>query len=168
MSKKPKKQGNGFALLVMIFAVFMANQSGVLAKAHLNIPRVHLGHSGVSGAAIYKAVSYARAQLGCPYLYGGTGPCSTGYDCSGLIQMAYRSAGVSIPRTSEDQWRVLRHDHAAHVGDLVFFTGSPIDPPPGHVGLVIGSGKMIEAYGSGVPIRIASYGDRSPWGFAIP
>jgi cell wall-associated NlpC family hydrolase len=47
------------------------------------------------------AILYAVAQLGKPYVWGGTGP--VGYDCSGLIMMAYRAAGVSLPRTTFQQ-----------------------------------------------------------------
>jgi peptidoglycan DL-endopeptidase CwlO len=61
-------------------------------------------------------------------------------------------------------------------GDLVFFAGSDgTTTSPGHVGLVIGHGLMIEAYATGFPIRIASYGnskaapgDASPAGFTRP
>ena len=54
-------------------------------------------------------------------------------------------------------------------GDLVFFAGSDGTPTsPGHVGLVIGGGLMIEAYATGFPIRIAPYGDRNPVGFTRP
>lgn len=164
-------------LIVIVFALFMANQSGVLAKAHLpHLPRVKLPHgSGVSISVRARAIAWARSQEGCPYLYGGTGPCSAGFDCSGLIQVAYAHAGVSIPRTSEEQWASLHHVSVPVPGDLVFFTGSSIDPPPGHVGLVISSNKMIEAYGAGVPVRVSSFGiansppgDESPTGFASP
>ncbi len=48
------------------------------------------------------AIAYAEAQLGKPYLWGGTGPDA--FDCSGLVMMAYRQAGVIIPRTSQEQW----------------------------------------------------------------
>jgi peptidoglycan DL-endopeptidase CwlO len=130
-----------------------------------------------SGSVKAKAIAYARAQIGCPYVYGGTGPCSSGFDCSGLIQQAYADAGVSIQRTSEDQWASEKHISGAQAGpgDLVFFTGAPIDPPPGHVGLIIGSGLMIEAYGTGYPVRISTYGqagsppgDGNPTGFTDP
>jgi hypothetical protein len=47
------------------------------------------------------AILYAAAQLGKPYVWGGTGP--VGYDCSGLVMMAYRAAGVSLPRTTFQQ-----------------------------------------------------------------
>jgi cell wall-associated NlpC family hydrolase len=107
------------------------------------------------------AIAYARHQLGCPYLWGGTGPCSPGFDCSGLVMKAYQAAGISIPRTSQQQWTFGPRVPAsqAEPGDLVFFVGSDGTPTaPGHVGLVIGGGKMIEAYATGFPVRISPYG----------
>jgi peptidoglycan DL-endopeptidase CwlO len=57
----------------------------------------------------------------------------------------------------------------AQPGDLVFFVGSDGTPTqPGHVGLVIGGGKMIEAYATGFPIRVATYTNRDPIGFTRP
>ena len=115
------------------------------------------------------AIAYAEQQLGKPYLWGGTGPDA--FDCSGLVMMAYRAAGIDLPRTSEEQWargpRVSSSQ--ARPGDLVFFAGSDgTVKSPGHVGLVIGGGLMIEAYATGYPIRIAPYGDRQPVGFTRP
>ena len=104
-------------------------------------------------------ISFAEQQLGKPYLWGGTGPDA--FDCSGLVMMAYRAAGIFIPRTSETQWAGLPHVPASQVepGDLVFFAGSDGTPTsPGHVGLVIGKNKMIEAYATGFPIRISTFG----------
>ena len=103
-------------------------------------------------AAVATAINFAQAQLGKPYLWGGTGPDA--FDCSGLVMMAYRTAGINIPRTSEDQWAQLPHVPAGNVepGDLVFFAGADGTPTsPGHVGLVIGHDKMIEAYATGFP-----------------
>ena len=126
--------------------------------------------------AVSTAISYAQDQIGKPYLWGGTGPDA--FDCSGLVMMAYRSAGIGIARTSEDQWATETHVSASQVqpGDLVFFAGADgTVTDPGHVGLVIGNGKMIEAYATGFPIRIASYGtatspggDQNPIGFTQP
>jgi peptidoglycan DL-endopeptidase CwlO len=119
-------------------------------------------------AIVSSAVSYAEQQLGKPYLFGGTGPAA--FDCSGLVMMAYRSAGVNIARTSQDQWKTLPHVPADRVvpGDLVFFAGSDGTPTaPGHVGLVIGKNKMIEAYANNFPVRISTFGTaQSPPGLS--
>jgi len=115
------------------------------------------------------AISFAEQQLGKPYLWGGTGPDA--FDCSGLVMMAYRAAGISIARTSETQWATETRIPASHVqpGDLVFFAGADgTVTNPGHVGLVIGGGKMIEAYATGFPIRVASYANRGAIGFTEP
>jgi cell wall-associated NlpC family hydrolase len=119
-------------------------------------------------AIVSTAVSYAEQQLGKPYLWGGTGPAA--FDCSGLVMMAYRSAGVNIPRTAAEQWDGLQHVPANQVvpGDLVFFAGADGTPAaPGHVGLVIGKNTMIEAYATGTPIRVSTFGTaQSPGGLS--
>jgi peptidoglycan DL-endopeptidase CwlO len=105
------------------------------------------------------AVSYAEEQLGKPYLFGGTGPDA--FDCSGLVMMAYRAAGVNIARTSQQQFATLPQVPANKVqdGDLVFFAGSDGTPnAPGHVGLVVGKNLMIEAYATGFPVRVSAFG----------
>jgi cell wall-associated NlpC family hydrolase len=126
--------------------------------------------------AVAAAIAFAREQLGKPYLWGGTGPDA--FDCSGLVMMAYRAAGISIPRTSQQQWAWGPQVPASQVkpGDLVFFAGSDgTTASPGHVGLVIGKHTMIEAYATGFPIRISSFGtpgaaagDGNPVGFTQP
>jgi peptidoglycan DL-endopeptidase CwlO len=123
----------------------------------------------VPNAVVAKIISFARQQLGKPYLWGGTGPDA--YDCSGLVMEAYLAAGIAIPRTSQEQWAWGPRISPSQVepGDLVFFVGADgTVQAPGHVGLVIGGGKMIEAYAPGVPIRIAPYGGRDPVGFTRP
>ena len=113
-------------------------------------------------AAVAAAIQFAQQQLGKPYLWGGTGPDA--FDCSGLVMMAYRSAGINIERTSQQQWASEQKVPLAQVqpGDLVFFAGSDGTPTaPGHVGLVIGKGKMIEAYATGFPVRISTFGTAS-------
>jgi peptidoglycan DL-endopeptidase CwlO len=134
------------------------------------------GSTAVPNQAVAAAIAFAQQQIGKPYLWGGTGPDA--FDCSGLVMMAYQGVGVTIPRTSQAQWSWGPQIQAGHEepGDLVFFAGSDgTTSAPGHVGLVIGGGKMIEAYATGYPIRIASYGtagspagDAQPVGFTRP
>jgi cell wall-associated NlpC family hydrolase len=119
--------------------------------------------------AVAAAITFAEQQLGKPYLWGGTGPDA--FDCSGLVMMAYRAAGISVARTSQQQWATETRVPAAQVqpGDLVFFAGADgTVTDPGHVGLVIGDGKMIEAYATGFPVRVASYAGRGAIGFTQP
>jgi peptidoglycan DL-endopeptidase CwlO len=119
--------------------------------------------------AVATAIAFAEQQLGKPYQWGATGPDA--FDCSGLVMMAYRAAGIDIARTSQAQWATEQRVPASEVepGDLVFFVGADGTPTsPGHVGLVIGNGEMIEAYATGFPIRVASYTDRDPVGFTRP
>jgi len=93
-----------------------------------------------------KVIAFALAQMGKPYQWGATGPGA--YDCSGLAMMAYRAAGITIPRTAALQWAFGRQIPAsqARPGDLVFFAGADgTMTAPGHVGIVISSGVMIHS-----------------------
>jgi len=96
-----------------------------------------------------KAVQFAYDQLGCPYVFGGTGPCGSGFDCSGLTMSAWASAGVSIPRTSEEQWAGLPHVSTSDLepGDILVFNDA------GHVGIYVGSGMLIDAPHTGLDVE---------------
>ena len=126
--------------------------------------------SGAPSRVAAQAIAYARQQLGKPYEWGGTGPYS--FDCSGLVMEAYSSAGVGIARTSQAQWATERHVSSPRPGDLVFYPGADGTwSAPGHVALVVGGGQMIEAYGTGypirqVPVRPGAVGYTQPWGGA--
>jgi len=108
--------------------------------------------------AARQAIAFAQAQLGKPYLWGGTGPDR--FDCSGLTMMAYRSAGVSLPRTSRQQWYGGPHVRSMldlEPGDLVFYAYDLRGPSTiHHMGMYIGSGLMIEAPYTGSVVRIRS------------
>lgn len=93
-----------------------------------------------------EAATIAARQVGTPYRYGGTGP--SGFDCSGLVQYAYRAVGVRVPRTTAQLWR-----HATPIdvdrmqrGDLLFFN---IDGKPSHVGIYLGDDRFVHAPSSG-------------------
>jgi peptidoglycan DL-endopeptidase CwlO len=107
---------------------------------------------GGSGAAA-KAVAYAKAQVGKPYCYGGSGPSC--YDCSGLTMMAWAQAGVSLPHSSASQIGVGRQVSASELqpGDLVFYY-SPIS----HVSMYIGNGQRVSATHTGDYVRVQSLG----------
>ncbi|MFG2354640.1 NlpC/P60 family protein [Streptomyces sp. NPDC048521] len=96
------------------------------------------------------AVSYAYAKLGSPYVWGATGP--NAFDCSGLVQAAYRSAGISLPRTTYAQINAGRRVSRSELqpGDLVFFYSGV-----SHVGLYVGGGRMIHAPNPSAPVRLA-------------
>jgi cell wall-associated NlpC family hydrolase len=97
-----------------------------------------------------EAVSYAYAKLGSPYVWGATGP--NAFDCSGLVLAAYRSAGVSLPRTTYAQIDAGRRVSRSELlpGDLVFFYSGIT-----HVGIYVGDGKMIHAPNPSAPVRVA-------------
>lgn len=102
------------------------------------------------------ALSYARGQLGLPYLWGGDGPDSgdTGFDCSGLTTAAWAAAGVTLPRTAQTQYQALAPIPVkqARAGDLFFF-GTPTRVH--HVGIATGHGTaMIHAPDRGSTVRI--------------
>ena len=130
--------------------------------------------SAVPNQMVSTVIGFAREQLGKPYLWGGTGPDA--YDCSGLMMMAYRAGGISIPRTSQQQWAWGPKIRPARCSPGIWCSSRARTAAdrPGHVGLVIGKGKMIEAYAraspSGSPVRTsaAAPGDETVVGFTRP
>ncbi|MFI5877890.1 C40 family peptidase [Streptomyces sp. NPDC051554] len=95
-----------------------------------------------------KAVAFARAQVGKPYVWGAAGPGS--YDCSGLTQAAWKAAEVTLPRVITDQANAGTTVSLADAqpGDLVFFHDDI-----SHVGVYVGDGMMIHAPKPGAYVR---------------
>jgi peptidoglycan DL-endopeptidase CwlO len=125
-------------------------------------------YTGPTGSQADKAVQFVYDQLGCPYLYGGTGPCHPGFDCSGLVQAAWAYAGVSIPRDTYEQWAALPHisESSLEPGDLIYYNGI------GHVAMYVGGGYIIDAPQTGytvekIPMSTPWYAD-SVDGYARP
>jgi cell wall-associated NlpC family hydrolase len=106
-------------------------------------------YTGPTSTQADQAVAFAFKQLGCPYVYGGTGPCADGFDCSGLVQAAWASAGLAIPRDSYSQWAALQHISvsALEPGDILFYNGI------GHVAIYVGGGMFIDAPTPGEVVR---------------
>lgn len=133
---------------------------GTGAAARAVAPAGGSARTAVAGGAAAKAVAYARHRVGwVPYVYGGT--TDAGLDCSGLFMDAWGSAGVTIKRTSEDQWASEQHVTTPEAGDGVFFAGGDgTDSDPGHVGIVVNPARhlMIDAYVPGTYVRYDTYG----------
>jgi cell wall-associated NlpC family hydrolase len=102
-----------------------------------------------TNSAAGKAIAFVYAQLGCPYVYGATGPCHMGFDCSGLMQAAYASAGVQIPRDTFADWSELPHVSmsALEPGDMILYDGE------GHVAMYVGNGYIIDSPQTGLDVE---------------
>jgi NlpC/P60 family len=105
------------------------------------------------------AMAWAMHQIGCPYVWGGTGPCSRGYDCSGLVVAAYGSVGMSLPRTTYEMLDSpalkpqLGHPKP---GNLVFFGD-------GHVTLYYWRHVVLQAPQPGQNVQLTRWYPGSDW-----
>lgn len=101
-----------------------------------------------AGSQAQRAVAFALSQRGCPYVFGGTGPCNRGYDCSGLTQAAWAYAGVQIPRTSYGQATLPAVSPSAmQPGDIMLFAGNS------HAGIYVGGGMLVDAPMPGMSVQ---------------
>jgi cell wall-associated NlpC family hydrolase len=104
-------------------------------------------------------VSYARTQIGDPYVWGAEGPDA--FDCSGLVEYVYRHFGLKTPRTTSEMQSGVGGLQAIgkaelQPGDLVLSKGwLKSNPNQGHVAIYAGNGKMIEA---GDPVQTSTLG----------
>ena len=150
-------------------AVNAASQIGGQAAANQVIEAIRINTPpppirqippSVQGSA---ALKYAESQIGVPYVWGGTTP-GVGFDCSGLVQWAWQKAGVSIPRTTQEQWAALHHVSFSDIrpGDLIYYFNLDGDNQVDHVVMYAGAGPWgtsttIAAARTGVPISLAPY-----------
>jgi cell wall-associated NlpC family hydrolase len=102
-----------------------------------------------------RAIAFAYNRLGTPYEWGGDGTDGM-FDCSGLVQAAYTSIGIKMPRTASEQWYTGPHIPLSQLqpGDLVFYATDLSNPHSiHHVGIYVGGGAMIDAPHTGAVIR---------------
>ncbi|MEZ0493302.1 C40 family peptidase [Kineococcus sp. TBRC 1896] len=108
-----------------------------------------------ASTAALGAIAAAHTREGVPYAWGATGPST--FDCSGLTQWAYAQAGVSIPRTSRQQYAGLPRVPLDQLqpGDLVFYANGSDPSTIHHVALYLGGGKVLHAPHTGDVVRVA-------------
>ncbi|MEU4652414.1 NlpC/P60 family protein [Streptomyces sp. NPDC023723] len=110
-----------------------------------------------------KAVKYATAQIGKPYVWGAEGPKA--FDCSGLTSRAWAAAGLGIPRTSQEQWRQLKRVSTEDMrpGDLIIYFDDA-----SHVGMYVGDGKVVHAPRPGRTVTVTGAGTMPILGVVRP
>lgn len=126
-------------------------------------PAPSVAVSGATTAAGEAAVAFATAQIGKPYKWGATGPGS--YDCSGLTSQAWAAAGRPIPRTSQEQWRLLPRIDIQDMrpGDLIIYHADA-----SHVGMYVGDGAIVHSPRPGRNVTLAGAGSMKILGVVRP
>ena len=127
-----------------------ASRSTTRAAAPAAIAPAQSAPVAASGSAA-AAVDAAMGKRGAPYVWAAAGPGS--FDCSGLVQYAYKAAGISLPHSSRAQASMGRAVSRADLqpGDLIAFYS-----PVSHIGIYIGNGQMVHAPTSGDVVKVAS------------
>lgn len=108
------------------------------------------GDVAIPGGDVGGMLRFAMEQMGKPYLWGAVGPNS--YDCSGLVQTAFRTVGVAMPRVSRQQALVGRAipRSAVQPGDLIFYF-----EPVHHVAIAVDSDRAVHAPSFGESVKIS-------------
>jgi peptidoglycan DL-endopeptidase CwlO len=158
--RRPELGGVAVLLVVTVLAALAAPHArtlrGLVAGELAHLPAIRLpGRSPAAGdgARAARAVAFALDQRGKPYRWGAEGPHA--FDCSGLTWAAWRAAGVTIPRTAAGQLDDLpRVRGRLRPGDLLIYRTD--GPSRRHVAMVVGRGRMVEALGRGIPVRVTS------------
>jgi cell wall-associated NlpC family hydrolase len=128
-------------------AVQADSLGGGTSSAATTVTSVPSTTTGQAATAVGYVLQMAADH--CPYVFGATGPCSNGFDCSGLVQSAWASAGVSIPRDTYEQWAALPHIPTSDIvpGDLLYYDGE------GHVAMYVGNGMIVDAPQTGLDVE---------------
>lgn len=115
-----------------------------------------------------QVIDFALSQIGKPYVWGGTGP--NGYDCSGILWVAFKRAGIDMPRVSYAQaarGKVVPLDKL-RPGDLVAWENNPDQNGADHIALYLGNGWILEAAHRGTNVRKRRLrANEGAWGVAL-
>jgi cell wall-associated NlpC family hydrolase len=158
----PCRPGPGGGLAVLVVVTVLASLAAPHAQALRGLVADALpviaapappGARPAAGSRAARAVAFALRQRGKPYRWGAQGPDA--FDCSGLTWAAWRAAGVAIPRTAAGQFASLPQVRGRlQPGDLLVYQSR--GPSRRHVAMVAGRGRMVEALGRGIPVRMTS------------
>ena len=155
------------ALAVVVTAFLVAVASTLRGVAMVDVPRAYAALTLEQQELVALAREYGPGS-GIVYRWGGESP-RWGFDCSGYVRYLYLRLGISIPHNSRLLWADLRAKHVPRgyerPGDLLFFVGSSggrnAGPPPGHVGIYLGNGRMVDYYSTGRPARLMMLRDHA-------
>ncbi|MFJ8627688.1 C40 family peptidase [Kitasatospora sp. NPDC093550] len=138
------------------YDVYLARTGGGSSGSGSGSGSVASGGSVASDPDVETAVQYALAQLGKPFRTAGNGP--DGYDCSGLVQQAFKRGGISLPRVANDQYAATTPIKASQLrrGDLLFWSPDGTARGIQHVAIYLGNNQYVEAARPGTNIRISA------------
>ncbi|MDJ0316770.1 C40 family peptidase [Arthrobacter antibioticus] len=126
------------------------------APAPAPVPKPPAPAPAPSGSHTQVMVNYAMSKIGGPYQWGGNGP--TAFDCSGLVQQAFASAGIAVPRQGSDQfWAAPQRVPLSQMryGDLLVFDDNGAGRF-GHIAIYIGNNQVVQALNPSQPLGITS------------
>jgi cell wall-associated NlpC family hydrolase len=158
--RRPELGGVAVLLVLTVLAALVAPHArtlrGLVTGELAHLPTIRLparSPAAGDGARAAWAVTFALGQRGKPYRWGAEGPLA--FDCSGLTWAAWQAAGVTIPRTAAGQLAGLPRVRARlQPGDLLIYRTD--GPSRRHVAMVVGRGRMVEALGRGIPVRLTN------------
>ena len=157
------RSGNYVSLEAAQWAAERLRRDGIIEEYYIVRPEEYPGHTpdAVNTYSLRKGIVHSTKRfIGVPYKWGGVSDRS-GLDCSGLTTAVYQLNGLTLPRTSDQQWRagIPISSRQLLEGDLVFFATTKTDQVS-HVGIYVGNGEFIHAPGRGKTIRIDSLSDK--------
>ncbi|MGW6914271.1 C40 family peptidase [Kitasatospora sp. NPDC054939] len=137
------------------YSIYLARTSGTSTASTTTATSADSTPAPAADADVETAVQFALAQLGKPFRTAGNGP--DGYDCSGLVQQAFKRGGIALPRVANDQYAATTPVRASQLrrGDLLFWSDDGTARGIHHVAIYLGNNQYVEAARPGTNIRIS-------------